>query len=444
MNPTDAGTAGLYPAHVAELCARHERALEMAGADWALIPAGELRYQFLDDRSYDFAPNPHFKAWVPLVAHPGSAIVFRRGQRPRLVYLQEADYWHMPAEEPSGYWVDQFDITIVDSTDKLANELPRAREKGIVIGEVDATNYCGIDRINPHVALDVLHNARTIKTPYELALMRGAQESAVRGHIAAELAFDKGMSEYDIHVAYCLAARHRESELPYNSIVALNSHAAVLHYQFLDRTAPVERLSFLIDAGASEAGYAADITRTYPAAAGDFADLVQAMDAMQLDLISLVRAGLDYRVLHLTAHRRIGEVMIRAGLASGSAEELFDRKVTAAFFPHGLGHFLGLQVHDVGGLTAGDDAKPIDRPEGHEALRLTRNLTADQVLTIEPGIYFIPLLLDKLRDQDAGKLVNWPAVDALIPYGGIRIEDNVRVLDEGSENLTRDAFAAAA
>ena len=109
--------------------------------------------------------------------------------------------------------------------------------------------------------------------------------------------------------------------------------------------------------------------------------------------------------------------------------------------PHGIGHLLGIQVHDVAGFMENENGTTIDPPSGHPYLRLTRVLEEDMVLTIEPGLYIIDMLLDNLRGTPAESLVNWSAVDALRPFGGIRIEDNVRVLSDGCENLTRDAFA---
>ena len=114
--------------------------------------------------------------------------------------------------------------------------------------------------------------------------------------------------------------------------------------------------------------------------------------------------------------------------------------VTRAFLPHGLGHLLGLQVHDVAGLID-NDGVPIPRPEGHPALRLTRVLEPGNVLTVEPGLYFIDTLLEKWRAGPDASMIDWDRVDALRPYGGIRIEDNVLVQDDGCDDLTRRAFA---
>ena len=201
-------------------------------------------------------------------------------------------------------------------------------------------------------------------------------------------------------------------------------------------------MSFLIDAGAQVHGYAADITRTYSAGDELFQALIDRMDALQQALIGNVRAGVDYRELHIETHRQLAGVLVDAELAKGGPDTLLATGVTAAFFPHGLGHLLGIQVHDVGGFLEDESGASIDPPSGHPFLRLTRVLQEDMVLTVEPGLYAIDMLLDNLRGAPAEQHVNWKTVEWLRPYGGIRIEDNVRVLNDGCENLTRDAFAA--
>ena len=105
--------------------------------------------------------------------------------------------------------------------------------------------------------------------------------------------------------------------------------------------------------------------------------------------------------------------------------------------PHGIGHLLGIQVHDVGGRMKNAQGEIQPPPEDYPALRTTRMIESGQVFTVEPGLYFIPVLLNPERNTARGKLIDWEVVDAMMPLGGIRIEDNVRVTDTGVENLTR-------
>jgi Xaa-Pro dipeptidase len=288
----------------------------------------------------------------------------------------------------------------------------------------------------------MLHFARGVKTAYELECMRAASRRGVLGHRAAEQAFREGRSEYEIHLAYCRAVSHTENELPYGNIIALNEHSAVMHYQHQSREVPGEIRSFLIDAGAGFNGFASDITRTWSYTSSEFRDLIGRMDLLQQAIVAEVRAGVDFPSLHLETHRKIGEVLVELDLARGSVDALIENDVTAAFFPTGLGHLLGLQVHDVGGFMADENGMTLDRPSGHPYLRLTRKLESNMVLTIEPGLYIIDMLLDNLVGTPGHAMVNQDRVDWLRPFGGVRIEDNVRVLEDGCENFTRAAFAA--
>ena len=440
----NAALGALFANHIDVLQARHAHALETSGASHAVIFSGRPKTMFLDDMDYPFKANPHFVSWAPLLELPLSYIVCTPGEKPRLIYHQPKDYWHSVPGTPDGYWTQQFDIRVVHDAEDAAQHLPGDREKCILIGEIDEpADTFGIDRVNPTTALNILHYARGVKTEYELACMRLASRRGVLGHRAAEAAFRDGQSEYDIHRAYCEATGHADNELPYGNIVALNEHGAVLHYTKLERQPPAELRSFLIDAGAQVHGYASDITRTYTNIDSRFGDLIQRVDVLQQDIVSRVRAGVDYRDLQVDAHHLIAEVLVEAELAKGSPDTLLESGVTSAFFPHGLGHLLGVQVHDVGGFFQNESGTTIDPPSGHPFLRLTRVLEADMVLTIEPGIYVIDMLLDNLRGAPAEQHVNWDTVNWLRPFGGIRIEDDVRVLDDGCENFTRDAFAAA-
>jgi Xaa-Pro dipeptidase len=222
----------------------------------------------------------------------------------------------------------------------------------------------------------------------------------------------------------------------------LNEGGAVLHYQVLEKQAPTERYSLLIDAGAEFGGYASDITRTHALREGDFATLIQKMDEMQQTICAGLRAGVDWRDVHLRTHALTGKLLREADIISCDAEEAVASGVTSVFLPHGIGHLLGLEVHDAGGFMESPEGGDIPRPEGHPFLRLTRVLQKGFVVTVEPGIYFIDQLLDAARADTRGSKINWSRVASLRKFGGIRIEDNVAITETGCENLTRQAFSA--
>ena len=429
--------ADLYADHIATLKQRTDRALASTKFDHLVVHAGAQRLQFLDDMYYPFKVNPQFKAWVPVVDNPHCWIVYTPGEKPRLIYWQPVDYWHKPADTPSGFWIDQFDIRMIANPDDAKQHFPTSGRIAM-IGEGEE---------NPEDLLNALHWERAWKTDYELECLRRANARGARGHRATERAFRDGASEYEMHVAYLRATDHTEDELPYGNIIAVNEHASVLHYYFHDRQRvdATRRHSFLIDAGAAYNGYASDITRTYSANEHDeFHDLIAAMDEAQQAICDEVKPGINYPDLHLLAHHRIADILARFDFISLEADAIVAKRISSAFFPHGVGHYLGLQVHDVGGFMADKSGKTIPKPEGHPYLRLTRVVEPTMVFTIEPGFYFIEPLLGELQKSAEGKYVNWEKVDRFRKYGGIRIEDDVAVTEGGCENLTRDAFAAVA
>jgi len=435
--------AKLYPDHLRTLQSRADAALARGGFDHLVVAAGVLRDQFLDDRPYPFAVNPHFKHWLPVTKAPGSWIVYTPGAKPKLVYLQPRDYWHVVPEAPAGYWVEHFDVAIVHEAHAALAHLPKALSRCAIIGEENAA-LGDAKPNNPDAVLNYLHWQRSYKTDYELAMLRVASKIGVRAHRAAQAAFRAGKSEYDINTAYLNAVHETENELPYGNIIALNQHAATLHYMDFNRAPPAHAESFLIDAGASFHGYASDITRTYAAPhASEFQALIDAVDAAQRGFVAKVKKGQSYPELHIHAHHALAGILRDQDFIRLSPESAVETGVSSIFFPHGLGHMLGLQVHDVAGFQKDENGGTIPRPPGHPYLRFTRTLEPRMVTTIEPGIYFIDLLLAELKNKPQARDVNWDKVDAFRRFGGIRIEDDVVCTDGAPENLTRDAFAAA-
>lgn len=426
-----------YAEHIEMLQKAWEEALFAENFDSVVVHAGSPLVSFLDDFHYTFRANPHFLAWLPLTQHPESVLIFRPGARPVLYFYQPEDYWHVVPEDPEAWWADHFDVRIMRQPGEWRQGVPVGREA--FIG--DAPELVADDDHNPRGLLNRLHLARTVKSAYELACMREASAIGARCHQAAEQAFREGLSEYDIHLAYLQAGRMTEVDLPYGSIVALNRHSAVLHYQTQQRRAPEVSRAFLIDAGATTHGYCSDITRSYAAEQGAFADLVTGMDQLQKSLAGAMRAGADYRDLHLQTHGGIAQLLVDNDIVNIAADDVVTSGLSSAFFPHGLGHFIGLQTHDVAGLISDASGREIPRPAGHPFLRLTRILEPGNVVTVEPGLYFIESLLDPWRHGRERHHVNWDTVDALMPYGGVRIEDDVAVTADEPENLTREAFS---
>jgi Xaa-Pro dipeptidase len=167
---------------------------------------------------------------------------------------------------------------------------------------------------------------------------------------------------------------------------------------------------------------------------------VTGLEAIQQLLCTKVKTGTDWPELHLSAHRLIATLLQEADVIRMSPEAALNTGLSSVFLPHGLGHLLGLQVHDVAGFHPVPDQPAVAPPAGHGSLRLTRVLEPGFIVTVEPGIYFIDLLLNRARTGPLADAINWPLIETLRPYGGIRIEDNVLVTASTPENLTRSAF----
>jgi Xaa-Pro dipeptidase len=448
---TDAIDA-LFPAHLQHVMAHADRALERAGCDGLVVYSGRPGYFFLDDHGPAFKANPHFLHWAPLLEAPDCFIRYLPGRRPQLVFHQPADYWHKPPTVPTAAWTREFDLRVIREPDEaraLLLDTPGQRLAFVGVPPEEVAAW-GFAATNPASLLAYLHYHRAAKTPYELACLREASKIGAIGHVAAATAYRAGASEFEVHQAYCSAVGLREQELPYGNIIAFGEGAAILHYTTLGRSRDVPRPTFLIDAGGQYRGYASDITRTHvgaDAADPTYLQLMASMEKLQLELCAAVKPGVDYRDIHLLAHRLIAGALVDAGVIQGcTAEDAATNGLSHVFFPHGIGHLLGLQVHDVAGLAADDTGRTeIPRPAGHRYLRLTRKLEPGFVVTIEPGVYFIDLLLEEARSNGLGKFIDEKLVQQLKPYGGIRIEDDVACTATATpENLTRDAFKRVA
>jgi Xaa-Pro dipeptidase len=436
---TDA-LARLYPSHLETVKKRFDMALAAAGFDAIAIFAGGLHTLFLDDMDYPFRVNPHFKNWLPLSHAHDSFVAHVPGHKPVLVYYQPEDYWYLPPEPPSGYWTEQFDIRVIKRPEDAPGALPIAR-RCVFLGEwQERFKNWGFADVNPEVLLNPLNYTRAVKTEYELECMRCANALSAKGHRAAEQAFRSGASEFEIHTAFCAASGQTDNQLPYGAIIALNEHAATLHYQHWNRDRPTNTHAFLIDAGTQVNGYASDVTRTYSAQPDEFQSLIEELDKEQQALVRKVKPELDFKMLHIEAHHAISRLLRNFDFVKLPPEEIVANGISSVFLPHGLGHLLGLQTHDVGGFMASPRGDTIPQPDRHPYLRITRVLKENFVVTIEPGLYFIPSLLEKLRQGEYSGHVNWPKVEDFRKYGGIRIEDNVVARSVGPENLTRDAF----
>lgn len=429
----------LFSDHARTRQERAEHVLAETGHEGLLVDAGRpLRY-FADDMDAPHHEGPHFAHWLPLTG-PHHLLLVRLDERPLVVRVAPEDYWYEQAPLGTPFWLEEFDVREVATREHAWEMVCAARERVAYVGDAaDEALARGIPAadVNAPDVVARLDWHRSYKTPYEVSCIEEAERLAARGHRAAREAFEAGASELEIHQAYVGAVGCVDRELPYESIVGLDEKGAILHYTG-KRTQRGGKV-LLIDAGARHLGYASDITRTWTTDACDatFRELVEGMDALQRELCEEVRPGLPYPELHHSAHVKIADLLARTGVLKVGGEEAVELGLTRPFFPHGLGHFLGLQVHDVGGHQAAPTGGTVEPPELHPFLRTTRTIEESHVFTVEPGLYFIEMLLRPERENGNAGQYDWDLIERLTPCGGIRIEDNVLVTADGHRNLTR-------
>lgn len=428
-----------YPSHIAELQNRSKKALSIDNLQGFVIHSGQEIKVFLDDYSYPFKVNPHFKAWLPLVDLPHCWLIINGEDKPTLIYYQPVDFWHKVKVLEDSYWNEEFTIKIISNPTDVSKLLPRNKKGYAYIGSnVEVANELGFKSINPESLLNYIHYHRAYKTHYEQECIRRANAIAVKGHKIAKASFLEGSSEFDIQQDYLKETELNYNETPYSNIIAINKNASILHYTEQDRGVPQAHKSFLIDAGANYNGYAADITRTYSFKRDKFAELITRMNTLMLNTVNGLKPGTSYVDLHIQTYKDIGNVLVEFDFINVTAEQAFESGIISTFFPHGLGHHLGLQTHDVGGFMSDESGSHVNPPKEHPFLRTSRIIEVNQVFTIEPGLYFIDCLLDELKASRYSKMVNWNNVDEMKIYGGIRIEDNIIVHPLHNENITRD------
>ncbi len=433
--------ADLYRAHVAERQRTTERALAETGFDRLLLHSGVPFTYFADDNDAPFRPTPHFAHWAP-VEGPGHVLEVRPGKRPRLVRCEPRDYWYAPPQPAPGFVADVIEIVEVDAPEAVRAAVARdGGRTAFVGGAADEAARLGVAAgdVNPKGLVARLDWERSYKSAYEVETLAEATVPAARGFRAAEAAFRDEATEMEVHHAFLAAAGVMEEKLPYPTIIGFDERSSTLHYHGKRGTWAAPGKTMLVDAGVAVRGYGSDITRTYAGEGCDpvFRDLITGMEALQKELASAPRPGMKYLDLHVKAHVLIGDLLHRAGVLKVPGAAAVEKGLTRPFFPHGLGHFLGIQVHDVAGRQADREGAAAPPPPEYPSLRTTRTIEEGMLFTIEPGLYFIPMLLELLRaGADAG-FVDWALVERLTPCGGIRVEDDVFVGKDGVRNLTR-------
>jgi Xaa-Pro aminopeptidase len=280
-------------------------------------------------------------------------------------------------------------------------------------------------------------HARRPKDATELRLLRRAVEATEQGFAAVRRYLRPGVTERALQIELEAAFyRGGADRTGYETIIASGPNAAALHFSPSGRKA--RRGDFiLIDAGAEVGRYVSDVTRTFVAGGRPSPfqrELLELVLGVEQTAISRCVPGAEWKEVHLHAAIELTAGLIDMGLMRGAPESLVEHGAHTLFFPHGLGHLVGLGVRDASGLLPG---RAKDHRPAFKNLRMDLPLAAGYVTTVEPGVYFIPALLnDPQRRKRYRNCVNWSLVERHLGIGGVRIEDTVLVTDRQPEVLT--------
>ncbi len=414
-----------------ELFARRRAAfLDAAGAGAAVFPAAPVAIRN-NDVEHTYRQDSDFY-YLTGFDEPGSLLVLSNvGEEPQSVLFvrprdEDRAIWDGPRAGVEGA-VERFGVDAAFPIDELESRLPGYLENvhrlhyrighdaemdGVVLGAIDAIRpkaRRGIahprEIVDPGVSL---HELRLHKQPEELEAMRRAVEITKLAHLRALEVARPGRYEYEVEAEILHVFRRKGSKrAAYDSIVGSGPNATILHYVLNERKMEAGDL-VLIDAGCELDFYASDVTRTFPVS-GRFSSEQRALYdvclAAQEAAIEAVRPGVTMEAVHQVAVGIIVDGLLELGLLKGEREEVLKDESYKAFFMHRTGHFLGMDVHDVGELYLDGEMRPLE---------------PSMVITIEPGIYV---------GVGADVEPRWRGI-------GIRIEDDLLVTADGYENLT--------
>ncbi|HEX5135683.1 MAG TPA: aminopeptidase P family protein [Planctomycetota bacterium] len=409
---------------------RRARAAKAWGLTREIVLVGSGEPVFLpghQDQTYPFRAHAEY-VWLTDREKPGCVLAYdpKEGWTDFVPAATEAQrVWEGASGEGEGVPLDG-----------LAKWLKKRRSRPLAVLGARVKGVRSDATLAKRLREDLLA-VRRPKDAEEMRRMRAAAQATAAAFARAVPLIRPGATERAIEIEIeAEFFRNGAQRTAYDTIVGTGPNSAVLHFMPTARAARDGEL-VLIDAGAEVDGYACDVTRTYPAG-GAFTpeqkDVFAVVDEARRNGIAKCRPGVEWRDVHLGACLDIARGLADMGILRGTAEGLLEQDAQALFFPHGIGHMLGLGVRDAGGALPG---RRKSKKPGIRHLRVDLPLDKGFVMTVEPGIYFIPALLTNAEKRKQYRdAVVWARVDRMLGFGGIRLEDNVHVTDAGPEVLT--------
>ena len=404
---------------------RRQRLSELTDAP-VLLWSGQQPSRNFPANKYPFRASSHFLFFagmpIPYAAiklEGGKLTLFANNPPP------SAALWHGPSP-------DREAIAQAIGADEILSLEQASQQEALTLAEDPSS-----------VLAKAIVRVRLCQDAGAIAEIRRAAAVSISAHKAGMAVTPQAKTEAEVRAAMESVILGHNMTTAYNSIVTV--HGEVLHNEIYSHKIGANDL-LLADVGAeTELGWASDITRTWPVS-GKFSstqrDLYDVVLAAHDACMAAVKPGAEYREIHLLACKVLAEGLVDLGILQGEPEGLVEQDAHALFFPHGVGHLLGLDVHDMedlGDVAGYEEGRERSDRFGLGYLRLNRPLETGMVVTIEPGFYQVPAILEnpEFREKHQGN-INWERLAQFSDVRGIRIENDVLVTVEGAEVLTAD------
>jgi len=376
------------------------------------------------DQTYPFLPHPAY-FWLTGRRREGEAVLYNK--QSGWIEFQKT----VPPEE--AVWEGERTDLLVNEKGRSNNELDAFISNGRIYKLGQSLAPVNGKSFELRTALD---QTRRKKDAAEVKLFRQLAQIAKHGYDKISEVLRPGISEKEVQLVYeSEIMRQGAQGVPYDTIVGSGVNSATLHalptYRIIK-----EKEFVLVDAGAEIYDYCVDITRTFFSSkdiSSRHKDLYQLVSKAHAGRIAMSKPGVMWHDVHLHAAKVIAEGLLEFGILKGNADGLMEKGAVSVFFPHGVGHLVGLRVRDTG-------QEENDSPKIYAGsrVRVDIELEEDHFITVEPGCYFIPALLDNAAVRDKyHDDINWTEVEKWKDIGGVRIEDNILITRDGNENITQ-------
>ncbi|KAL1506244.1 hypothetical protein ABEB36_005640 [Hypothenemus hampei] len=423
-----------------------------------LLQGGEEVPFYDTDITYNIFRQESYFMWTFGVTDAGcfGAIDVKTGNAYLFIprYPEEYAVWMGPLLQPNDFTKKYGipNVYYVDELPAILGNLNRGRLLRLKGLNTDSgltakpAVFEGIEKftLDDETLFPVIADLRVYKTEQEISVIKYVVAVSSYAHRQVMKKIKPGNYEYQGESIFLNACYEKGGcrHVSYTCICGAGSNGAILHYGHAGapNDSPIKNGQIcLFDMGANYYGYCADITCSFPSNGKFTPDQKLVYEAVLNANRAVLKAGkpgVSWVDMHILANKVVLEDLKKGGLLQGNVDEMLEAGLGAIFQPHGLGHLLGLDVHDVGGYLKGQPERP--QKPGVNKLRTARVLEKGMVLTIEPGCYFIDPLLDKaLSEPNLKKFLVPEVIQRFRNFGGVRIEDNVLVTDNGLEDLTR-------